>query len=110
MIDRFYGWCFSLPTVPRMIAGFLSTFAIAFTMYLLFWVVMRLVSDVSWAGGIGGAIGTGLGTALGTLRAFRKLWPHSSTVKPSASCRSGSHHPAGSPASPRPSSTGSKST
>ena len=72
MIDRFYAWVFSLPATPQKVVGFLSTFAIAFIMYLLFWVVLRLVSDVGWAQGFGMAIGTGLGTAAGTLSAFRK--------------------------------------
>lgn len=72
MIDRFYDWIFSLPATPRMVVGFLWVFAQAFLGYILFWVVMRLVSDVSWAQGIGMAIGTGLGTAAGTISAFRK--------------------------------------
>jgi uncharacterized membrane protein YfcA len=72
MIDRFYDWVFSLPAMQQKVVGFLSTFAIAFSAYLLFWVVMRLVSDVSWSQGFGMAIGTGLGTAAGSFSAFRK--------------------------------------
>lgn len=73
MIDRFYDWVFSLPATPQRVVGFLSTFTIAFSAYLLFWVVLRLVSDAaSWSQGFGMAIGTGLGTAAGTPSAFRK--------------------------------------